>query len=469
MNNAVKTTIASTTAAAILATGTYLLVDSNSSEDKKFSINWEQIIPNIDQYLPKIPSLNIVKIDLPKIDLPEIDTKLLDDDLQNLNIKTNINKEIESTKIISEIETTSNSNINDYTVNLEILLNDDSISSIDKDLSNSDLQLDKLTATYDFNAYNEFKTNYLALKNMIKDKRYLYYDNEIIHSNFLKKWISIYKNYSNKKFDTIKLTNKFRMISEIRMPKSYKEFEILKTNLNYYKSRGYDSVLIVFDGSETPNDLENLVKYVKYLNLRPFGAFGGRETLHTSIFLEPDMFSKQLKSIAKYCEGFIIGWRRTSAHLIEQDDEFMNFIIENVRSANSQIHIFGEIYYGNNAKNEGENNWGISKNIPNCSSAIMLVNFGFLSINTDYVVNSFAKKLTNVPLIGLVVGHRPYYLSTHKNNYSQEKNQLIKEKIESKFIKSGCFSTITLHDDGRDSSDSINNNLSSTLYTLLGK
>jgi hypothetical protein len=85
------------------------------------------------------------------------------------------------------------------------------------------------------------------------------------------------------------------------------------------------------------------------------------------------------------------------------------------------------------------------------------------------VTKIIPSKIGNVPQVGVVLGDKPYYLTTHRNNLTQEENQKIKENLEDRFVKAGCKSTITLHGDGHDDFEKygISNNMSETIYSSL--
>lgn len=476
MTSTTKNVIASASAATALVTG--VIVATYNSNDN--SIDWNSIIPNIEQYSPKIPDLGYDKI-LPKFELS----------YENLTVDKG--ESLFSMTPTLEVDSLTETLVSSHFVEniSDSLFEEDDIVVYDKSFygnkslyeSNSNLakvtfslpNSEKFELIMSFEDYNLDLINqaikWKKIQKYFSDKRNVEHDTTILTNKYIKDWINIYDTYNNVKIKKIPLKNSFRMISEIKVPKNMKQFEILEKNLKYYQSRGYDSALIVFDGSESPQDLNNLVKYVRYLNLRPFFAFGGDENLSISVFVNPEMLKRQLESLSEYSEGFLLGWRRTSAHLFEQDIQYMNYMSECVRNSNKNCLIFGEIYYGNTAKYPKENKWGFGYNLPNYASAAVICNFGFESVNADGVIKYLIpKKLgKQIDKIALVVGQKPYYLTVHKNNLTQEKNQEIKEKIENRFIKAGCKGTITLHDDGRNGIGryQTNNNLSETLYSSL--
>ena len=424
MNSTTKTVVASTTAALAIATGVFVATYKSNEP-----IDWNSIIPNINQYSPEYPNLNL-ETNLNVVDLNLGFDQFVSDEIK-LEIKTNIYKNEDYEKYIGE------------------KLN---IVDVEQGLSKAREIITKA-------------------KLYFKDERNVESDKLIANNEFMEKWFEIYNNYKNKSFDKIPLNNEFRMISEIKLPKNREQFDILEKNLEYYKSRGYNSVLISFNGGENHQELSNLVKYIRYKGFRSYFTFGGEESLYVSVFVNPDKLKKQLQSLAEYSEGFILGWRRTSSHLFEQDIQYMNYMTDCVRSVNKNCLIIGEVYYGNTAKYPHQYKYGFGYNLPNYASATLIVNFGFSAVKADSVVKEIIpEKIGNsYNQIAVVVGTNPYFLTKYKNNLTQEENQKEKEKLELKFKNAGCKGTITFHDDGSDGiyNKKINNNLSEIIYTSL--
>ena len=419
--------LTSAVAAVTVATGVYIGVESYSSDSEDFKIDWSEYIPDISSYIPALPTVEIPDV---SVDVDSI-TKIDMNSILNGTSKETVSKE-ELDKLISVTIPV----IEKYDFNKNILQNIERMQKLQK---------------------------------YFRDQRSINYDEKTLDNVNVDKWISIYENYKDVSYEKIKLKKQYRMISEILLPKSKQEMEILKTNLDYYKGRGYDSVLIVFDGTEKPDDLKNLSKYVRYQSFEYFFAFSGNENLRITIFVDPELLKDQLQALSEYGSGMLTGWRRTSAHLLLQDDAYMNYFVKCVREKNPSIPIIGEAYYGNTAEYHEAGNWGFGINMPKCSSTCMIVNFGFSSTDIKSIVKKLIPaKVGNYDLIGVVVGQNPYYLTEYPNKLGQMKNQEIKEKIESKFLKAGCKGTITLHDDGKHGFDKKpNNNLSNTVYTEL--
>lgn len=316
--------------------------------------------------------------------------------------------------------------------------------------------------------FSEWKAFINKVDKVFVDKRMVSYDPSIIKTNpNIAKWIEIYDKYKDMQpVKYVPITSKFRMISEVLIPKNNKQLNILTQNLAYYKSQGYDSVLVVFTKDDSSFDVLNTVKYiVKNMGMNVWLTYGGNESLKESVFMDFDKYTDILKQCAPYIIGYINSWRRTSVHLWEQDPFFMNYTNSVLRTHNASLPIVGELYYGNTHKYQGEGNVGFGLNNFKNSSGIMIVNFGFKKVDVKYLMQTILKPYINgVSTIALVVGHKPYYLTDYKNNFGFEKNMLIKHEIQNLFMKYGCIGTVTLQNDGKHVNT---NNLSETLYSQL--
>lgn len=319
--------------------------------------------------------------------------------------------------------------------------------------------------TSDFPEWEQFiKTT----NEVFRDKRMVSYDKTIIKSNtIINDWLEIYKEYKNKPdVKYIPIQKKFRMITEVRIPKTSKQLNILTENLKYYKSEGYDSVLVAFDKNDSPSEILNTIKYIiQYGQMNVWAAYSGKETLQESVFMDVQQYKLILQTIAPYIHGYVNSWRRTSAHLWAQDQEFMKFTNTVLRSINPNLPILGELYYGNTHKYDSVGNIGFEMNNFKNSSAVMIVNFGFKRIDVNYLFDTVLKPyIGNNPTVACVVGHKPYYMTTYKNGLDYKENMAIKHEVENRFLAKGCVGVITLSNDGKGLST---NNLSETLFSTL--
>lgn len=435
MNNITKTGIGILTAGAIVG-GTVLVSDLANNDN---TIKTEQV-----------STIDWSKYDLniPDLDIPDLGTDI--DLLSDYNDIAN-DISLKNVKLIDdEIE---NAGVNSI---------DEILMSIENNINVNKNQLNKMIEFQQVLSSN--------FKNKVKDKRSLSWDNTLSYSNdSIVKWVEIYKNYSyTEPIKYQKIKSNFRMISEIIYPENDYELEILTKNLEFYNQQGYNAVLLTFNGNEDTADLVNLVRYIKKnIGMQVWFTYSCVEDLTKSIYINPDKYSDILTRLAKHCDGYINSWRRTSGHLLEQDEEFKNFTNITLRKANESIPIVGELYYGETHRYTG-NNKGYALNSSKNISALYLTSFGFNNINVSYLIKNVIKpKIGDVDVIGLVVGSNPYYLSSKSNGLNYGDNILIKSIIEQKFMKAGCIGTITLHNDGSDNSTIKPNNLSKILYNQL--
>lgn len=298
-------------------------------------------------------------------------------------------------------------------------------------------------------------------KKLFRDQRNILYDRTLSIDNIsLSKWISIYQKNEAYTPKFVELEKGLRLIAEIHYPA---DAAILDKNLEFYASKGYNGVLLTFGYSdkETIGDLVTLAEYVKSKELKVFFAFAGPESLSHTVFINPEKYAFWLSSLARVCDGFIIGWRRTSAHLFEQDEQWITYTLKSVRSGNPDIPVIGEAYYGQ-TYSSNESSRCLHYNIPENSSAVMIAGLGLNGVSAELCMNDLLSKIKDLNRIALIVGDKPYYGTTHNNGKSFPENLVIKQKLEQRWIKAGCSGTITLHGDGSDlSRNKHNDNLGS--------
>lgn len=442
---------------------TAVLTTAGTTTTEASPINWAQ-------YDLNIPSLNIPTIDVPGINFPLLEVASIDAGLTDIPalskdtvniaaISTDYDNTTALSKEVSNKATLEIPQVTEMEVNE---LND--IKNFEKNIVYVD------TNQYDGD-FNEWMTFIKSSKDLFKDQRSIFYDKSFIKTNKIASdWIEIYKQYKDKApVQYVAIQKKFKMITEVRPLTTTDQLNILSRNLQYYKSQGYDSVLVAFDKDDTLTNTLNTILYIKkYFEMDVWLTYTGKEDLNVTVFMNKDKYQQILSSCAPHISGYINSWRRTSSHLFEQDTAFMNFTNYTLRSANSQLPIIGELYYGNSHKFDEIDKVGFILNNFQNSSGIMIVNFGFNRIDFKYLFDVVLKPyLKNAPKIGCVVGQRPYYMTTYNNHLTYAENMKIKHSIENKFFEYGCIGTVTLSNDGREAET---NNISVTPYdTLQGK
>lgn len=293
----------------------------------------------------------------------------------------------------------------------------------------------------------------------------------------VKSWLAIYREGTGS-IAYIEPPKGVRMIAEVRMPRSEEQARILRDNLNYRHGQGFNAVLLTFDGSETVGDLTDLAAYLRR-GFKVWFAFGGREDLKVSVFLDPETYGLYLQSLARVCDGFLSHWRRTSSHLFIQDDAFMYYTAVNVRAGNPNIPVLGEVYYGETAAISSPGAWydvkGRLKNHAAVSlvvrmaaggSGYVVTNLGAPGIDASGVTGGLLKPIQGAAKYVLISGPRPYFLTTHRSDTSYEEDLRGIEAIERRWLRAGAYGTIVTHADGTDS-QGVTDNMSEYSYRLI--
>ena len=287
-------------------------------------------------------------------------------------------------------------------------------------------------------------------QNFVTDKRTVAYMKDASSSNPVwKAWKAVYaKDYAPIAYVSVADIAGIKMICEMKAVKTQAEKDNLYAELTYFKTLGYNAVLAVWEGEATYG-LSEQINAVKALGFKVFFAYGTREKLEDKIFIDPVKYAQGLATLAGQCDGYLVGWRRTSLHLFKADNKFVAYSINAVRQGNPTIPIFGEIYRGyagSKNKDGSENMNKFCVNIPTNASGAFVVNFGYQGVRPDGVLN-LVRTSTDVPLVVLVVGERPYYLTQNDNHKSKAENRKIIDNIEKRFVASG-FGVATLAGDG---------------------
>lgn len=295
-----------------------------------------------------------------------------------------------------------------------------------------------------------------------RDQRSIQHDETRFEGGRMEAWLRIYREYAGGVPERIPLGKPVRMISEVRLPGQGGSLRVLRENLAFYRSRGYDSALLTFDGTESPDDLASLARIVLSEGFSVWFAYGGPEELKHPVFIDPALLKRQIQAVAALSSGMLLAWRRTSAHLFLQDAPFMAYLAACAREANPRLPIVGELYYGSTAAHPDSPGWGA--NCPEWASGVLAVNFGYLDVEPKNAVAAIRRQCPRQPVLAQVVGHRPYYLTVRRNGLPTAQNLRIKEFVERRLSGAGAAGTVTFHDDGRDGvgGGKFNNNLADT-------
>lgn len=302
---------------------------------------------------------------------------------------------------------------------------------------------DKITKS---NILNEnLASAILDFEKNITDVRSLKYNNPFDNKKMLLRWQKIYnKTYDDIKFIPFKDLNKKKVIAEMR----YSSDTInLKKELDYFKALEYNTILVVWDGTNT-NELYYQMQLVKDLGFDIWLAYSKKGSLRRSIFIDAEEYKYGLQLLSSISDAFIVGWRRTSLHLNWEKGKWLSYTMQQVRIGNPDIPIIGEVYFG--YEGHDDNHFKFTYNIIKNCSALLVVNLGFDNSNIKGIINIIRKK-SKMPLIGVVVGEKAYYMTKNFTNKTKKQNRAICDRIENRMKKNGFASTLTLTGDGSDS------------------
>ena len=501
--NTIAKVAASAVAAASVGVGVYVATidDVPPAETGSTEINWSLYLPDIDNYFPELPVVAVPAVELPVAALPDLSFPIAEvpgvetpaADLPEVDMPGADMPALDAPRFVTlgtaapvviapavvapgadapvvTAPSADTPKANAPRIAAREYLGEQPDTA---PLEISAPEVERITLTLPETGAGEISAGVFAaarkmavMQELFRDKRSAAHDRSFASGEVIDRWTQIYREYAAKSCVKVALPDaQIRMISEVLLPKNAGQFAVLRENLAYYKGRGYTSVLVTFDGSERVSDLRSLVKYLRYLGWEVWFAFSGPESLAASVFVEPALLREQLMALAQYSTGMILGWRRTSAHLLLQDDAWMNYLCASAREGNPALVILGEVYYGNTAEHPHAGQWGWGINLPEYASGAILCNFGFSGVDAESICGRLVPaQVGNVPQIAVVTGQKPYYLTEAPNGLSQEVNQEIKERIEVKFVAAGCRGSVTLQDDGKHLSS---NNLSETPYSSL--
>lgn len=287
----------------------------------------------------------------------------------------------------------------------------------------------------------------------IKD-RYMNYAKEVIDFNetIFTKWQKIYKDgVPPVEKVNYEIPKNGRFMFEIRTPHSESEFDNIRKELDLFKKEGYIGVVFVWDGKE---DYQNLIKaqeIAKEKGFRIWLSFSTHDYLSHSSYIDPDLYQNGLSELSKNSEAFLMGWRRTSIHLQIQDEPWQNFTMQACRKGNPNIGFIGEYYYGYNGTHPAGEFHGYL-NLKNSYNGIIVVNFGFLSVNPRDALRMIHRTVPkDVPLVIVIWGESVHYLNSKKSDLrkrTKPQYRRINRLLEKRFMSLGFHASIGCAGDG---------------------
>lgn len=238
-----------------------------------------------------------------------------------------------------------------------------------------------------------------------------------------------------------------KFIFEIRTPKSSAERENLFKELDHFARLGYKGVVTVWDGKENYRELAEIQYLLKRYGWKVWLSFSTHDYLSNSCYIDPDLYARGLKALARDADAFLLGWRRSSIHLFIPDDGWTRFTMNSLRAGNPDIGFIGEYYFGYNGTDPaGE--WHSYVNAPANCNGVLVVNLGFLSVNPKAAHKQVRSKVPELPLINLIQGETAYYLSRNHTGRTKEVYQRINHLLEERFLNAGFDAVASMAGDG---------------------
>lgn len=307
-------------------------------------------------------------------------------------------------------------------------------------------------AVPDMNVYvNRLVEIHKFMDSVFADKRMLAYDSGInVRNEGLSKWLDIYKTYTPGNVKVVPYDGgRLRMIAEARTPRTSAQWSILEDNLDLYKKRGFNAVLVALRPGDDITNLSLMVNKIKTKGYKIWFAWSGPESLTETLFTDPYEIDRLFSVVAPMADGMFIGWRRTSVHLFLMDPMYSQKLVTMARKYNNRLYVFGEGYYGQTAASNENTRW-LTYNMPKYVSGCLIVGVGYNGVNIESVMSKLFGTVSGMPRIVCIVGDRPYYATRYRNGRDFNQNLSIKLALEKAFISAGAIGTVILHGDGSD-------------------
>ena len=456
--NLLQKTAATTATALAVGVGTYLAV---SDPADTISNNPDIYVPTIPVAEVKIAEIYTPTIPVAKIYTPEISKAniyYITDSSEDIYV-ADIYKSTIPTADIRYVSYESSSDVYESHIDIsKVDLSKIEINSADiktylmDSYENAKIQKGSVKTVSIYNPTDSIKKSqvfYALFQQYFKDNSLLQHDTSINRNNpYMLDWINIAKQSIDYTQSFIPMPSNIKAIAEIHHPINV---DVLNSNLELYSQKGYTHALITFGYTgEDINKLCAVADLIRSKGMRVLLAYAGPESHSHPVLADPSFLEYAMYRLAAVSDGLLLGWRRTSLHLYTQDIGFTNFLIKTARSANPNIFVIGEAYYGDLNNSGLENKKGLGYNIPTNSSGVLITGLGYNRIAVEAVTSNLLKDIKDYNRMVLVVGSKPYYNTVYNTNLDFAENLKIKESIAKRWSRAGVTNAIILHGDGSD-------------------
>ena len=290
---------------------------------------------------------------------------------------------------------------------------------------------------------------------MLRDKRNIKHD-PTLGSPASTTWVAWKKIYQDPQYQSYTmefkpLSPELRIITEVWAARDSSQIQTLKRRLAEQQRWGYNAVLVCFDTTEELSDLMWTVNYIRSIGMKVIITYtGGLENLHESVFRDPVKIRRFLMELAPHADALLLGWWRTSVHLFLPDPAYTNYIVKTARSANPDIPIIGQAYWGQTAETGTDHkDFRVTFDVPKNASAVLVMGMGYPRAASKRTLDTLFKDVASHPhKIALVAGERPYFDTRHQTGRSELDNRKIKRALELRLLRAGFQSTMTFSGDG---------------------
>lgn len=241
---------------------------------------------------------------------------------------------------------------------------------------------------------------------------------------------------------------------EVWTPQNEEQQLNLMLELQYIKKKGYDGVVIVWDGISDYKKLVDIQKKILKKGFKLWLAFSTTkmDRIDKTSFVQPQYFAEGLQQLAKQSDAFLMGWRRTSIHLNQQLEQWQNYTMSALRKGNPNIGFIGQVYLGYNGTHK-PHEYHLYANYRDNYNAILAVNFGYLGMQPKYALSQIKKAIKNkknVQYVILVQQSTNYY-NAKQTKFKQKSKQhyfRINQLIQRRFLNHGFSAVISVAGNG---------------------
>ena len=396
-----------------------------------------------------LPTVNVPQVSVPQVSVPTVNVPQVDVAVKLPQVNTAVELPQMSDLLATAQRSADGSDVKIAAVELPQM--SDLLATVQRSADGSDVKIAAVELPQVADPANRIplvQKFFAECRQFFRDQRMVQHDSSLgIDNTAANKWLEIYRQNQKYNLDFVRLPNDIKMVAEIHHPIDQ---NVLRKNLSFYKQQNFNAALLTFGYSgEKISDLLCTAETVKSHGMKLFVAYAGPEKLQHSVLQDPDDLAEKLKVLSVNADGFLLGWRRTSLHLFEQDEAYINYILKQVRSWNKNIAILGEAYYGQTASSNHKLR-NLQYNVPANTSGVLVTGLGYNGVAVDLVLDKLLVKIKKQPKIALITGDRPYYATRAKNGKTFAQNLAIKKALADRWLSAGASGVIVLHGDGSD-------------------